>query len=1376
VTADPVKHFDQRWRLCRAGVVNVWHYYDTEFAITGGRLILRGANGSGKSRALEMLLPYLLDADRRRMDATGSNKVSLDELMRTGAREQTNRAGYLWMELARPGEYLTIGAHVKYSGSAHRSDVKFFTTQSRVGYDLQLIDANQAPLSRDALSDLVGPHNVTDADQHREVVRARVFGLRGESGRDRFAGLIQLLHTLRSPDVGNRIDEGRLPQILSDALPPLSEQTLSAAGEKLDNLTETRLAQDRLATTLGYVREFHKAYRSYAATVLMETAAAADHAATDLLGSVQEVNGLEAALGKLTAARNNADSEQTTLNHEVEELRAAVDALEKHHIFKQADDLAQRDQAVAARRSAATQALGSARTARAAEEKAALRFNERQDDVRDAVRSAGQTLVAAMSALSRAGVAHSDLAEGISYSDSAAAIASATVMDTLDGAPTVMDRPVVATVTVHPHELEPVRLVARRCFDASDRRHRQADRREQEAMRLASTLAQVRLLEATAETAAAQAQRDQDTAQDSAIRRDDVAIALNHRWREWISDETTLRILPDVDWADQFDIALLLEDIEAITGDDPAIASQLMTLDSLCGIVAQPLRNARAVELNVLLQQQADDDSELAGLDAERNDLQAERDPTPPTGPWHYVHRGIPLWRTIDFSEDVTPAARAGLEAALLASGLLTATVDPDGSLRADDGEVVLSAVNNSARLPLTRAIRPDPAAEIPTDVVGRILESIGLDDPDATTSVDARGGWRNGALSGRHTQTEARHIGVAARAAARRARLFEIEARLQELAEHARGRTARRDAILEADRQLDDHLTSAPHSHELADARATARTDTNRAADSLARTREAEQAARKERDVWSGESEQHRIACDGLNLPVGADDLRAAASACALAAEACHKLADECSTIANHVNRADAASVDFDDHVARREEAEATAEGERAVWHTAAAELAAQHEVLDITVSELTAELNRTQNAKRIAGQKLRAVSDRIEQLRSQISQSQLKLGLARRSSTDLRASMLDHAARFNARARLPGLVDAVSTVPFGAISDAQDIQLVRSAARATFTLVVDVKPFTATQLHNALARFQAETSGQLDVASRIEHDVHLVHIEGADDRHDPTAVLAYLERRVAEGMQALTQREREVFTGFVLDGVADELRRRISQAHGLIAAMNDSLTSTTTTHGIGVRIAWHLDKQEPGLQRVMQLVSIADAVRSADDNDELIALLRNRVEQLHTADPSAGYATHLAVALDYRLWHSVDVNIIGPEPGQNRRISRRAKISQGETRFVSYVTLFAAADGYLSSLPEAEAALRLVLLDDAFAKIDERTIGELMGLLVRFDIDFVMTGHALWGTVPEVPQLDVYEIRRIGASAAITTRIHWDGKHRHIHALTSR
>ena len=104
----PPRRFDERWRLSRAGIVNVWFYLDNEFTLSGGRMILRGTNGSGKSRALEMLLPFLLDADRRRMDATGAARVSLDELMRAGAQGQSNRTGYLWLELARPGEYLTV--------------------------------------------------------------------------------------------------------------------------------------------------------------------------------------------------------------------------------------------------------------------------------------------------------------------------------------------------------------------------------------------------------------------------------------------------------------------------------------------------------------------------------------------------------------------------------------------------------------------------------------------------------------------------------------------------------------------------------------------------------------------------------------------------------------------------------------------------------------------------------------------------------------------------------------------------------------------------------------------------------------------------------------------------------------------------------------------------------------------------------------------------------------------------------------------------------------------------------------------------------------------------------------------------------------------
>lgn len=90
-----------------------------------------------------------------------------------------------------------------------------------------------------------------------------------------------------------------------------------------------------------------------------------------------------------------------------------------------------------------------------------------------------------------------------------------------------------------------------------------------------------------------------------------------------------------------------------------------------------------------------------------------------------------------------------------------------------------------------------------------------------------------------------------------------------------------------------------------------------------------------------------------------------------------------------------------------------------------------------------------------------------------------------------------------------------------------------------------------------------------------------------------------------------------------------------------------------------------------------------------------------------------------------------------------------------------------------FLTGLENTATALRLILLDDAFAKVDDATVAELLGLPVRLDVDFAMTGHALWGCVPQVPALDIYEICREDGTPAATAHVCWDGRTRHfLHA----
>jgi hypothetical protein len=73
--------------------------------------------------------------------------------------------------------------------------------------------------------------------------------------------------------------------------------------------------------------------------------------------------------------------------------------------------------------------------------------------------------------------------------------------------------------------------------------------------------------------------------------------------------------------------------------------------------------------------------------------------------------------------------------------------------------------------------------------------------------------------------------------------------------------------------------------------------------------------------------------------------------------------------------------------------------------------------------------------------------------------------------------------------------------------------------------------------------------------------------------------------------------------------------------------------------------------------------------------------------------------------------------------------------------------------------------------LLDDAFAKVDEPTHANLLGLLVTLDLDFVCTSERLWGFFPTVPSLHVYECLRDPARRGVAT-VHytWDGHHRRL------
>ncbi|QBI56229.1 hypothetical protein [Streptomonospora litoralis] len=229
----PLSH-PHRFRLNRAGIHNVWQY-DQVFLFGTGRLLLRGTNGAGKSKALEMLLPFLLDGDQRRIDSTGSGKTTLKWLMLDGYRASTNRLGYLWVEFTREDEageehLLTVGAVITASASANKAEAEYFITDVPVGPRLPLHDRKHRPTAKE-LREIVGDASCfAQVGAFRAEVMRRLFGVQ-EAGK--YRNLMHLLYQLRKPTVGDRVLAGQLTKVLDDALPPLDDDVLDNVARNL---------------------------------------------------------------------------------------------------------------------------------------------------------------------------------------------------------------------------------------------------------------------------------------------------------------------------------------------------------------------------------------------------------------------------------------------------------------------------------------------------------------------------------------------------------------------------------------------------------------------------------------------------------------------------------------------------------------------------------------------------------------------------------------------------------------------------------------------------------------------------------------------------------------------------------------------------------------------------------------------------------------------------------------------------------------------------------------------------------------------------------------------------------------------------------------
>ena len=1355
--SDGLTEAPQRWRLERAGIINVYQYGDEVLDFAGGRLLLRGVNGSGKSTAMNMLLPFLLTASQRNIDAAQDQHGLLRSWMLDG-RDDAQPVGYLWIEFRRGTEFFACGCGIRANRQADNVRTWWFATSKRPGIDVDLVEESVA-LSADVLRDRLDGDPVfpeRDRREYRRLIEQKLFG---GAGLDQH---IRLIDKVRNPRVGDRIDKD-LPDDLMDALPQLSDQALADAAAPLDDLDEHRRNVATLERTVSTLRSLLNRYRAYCVGDLQARTAEARR----LLAEHQR---RRRAAARLRAETNEADERVQRIEGEISQaessirrLRSEVSAIEESRAYQEGRQLDALRDLVERLRQDADAAQN--RVERADEQirstTAELDAARRRSD--DDLRDVNESLSQAAQVADRCGVAERP-PPALELRRSA-----------IDGADAFAPEPL--DVSEAQRRTEGVVAAVR---------HRRDDVEVVNAARDLLDEAETRL------TGARHALEAADDAHEQASER----CASHDRARAEAMRAWTLEV---EQWCSES--ARLCDAV-----GPPAAAGRTAAASAASTPQAREELRAQLVgefEATVEMQQEraaatrhrlGEAQTAAMSQQAVLDELMGRTEPQSPRLAWQSPAEYC-LADVIDFAADVEPGDRAGLEAGLEASGLLSARPVAAGTVELATGELVAIDTAPCER-PLSRLLEVTVpthlAGRVDEGVIVRLLESVSCEPvssggefaragDEATTgtagaAVGIDGSFRVGALAGRHRKERAEHIGAAARLEALRRAQEAAHDELQRLL----AEQARLDELLAGQRsllsELHSHRSAFPSPSALDRAESACETaDVELAQAQTRRQAAAAQTDEAERAAVHAEEELHGAAA-ARALPRERSSLREVVGWLAELDRHTAECRSRLTTLQRSVGEWGRLAGQLRSGFAERDEAA------RHSAETASAR-DQQQARLDVLTGSIGVEYERVRAQRDRFAAELDELDRGLPQMREgkdravgEQARLRAEAGTAEHGVQAAQEQCDEFRSEFEDVLGMRGYLDAISGeteiatptsgagghVGLEALAQGAD-RIVGPGPGPDGDGASDRPPETvnADGMRQSLRRQREALGGGWDAHDfqpdasrplRIEVSGPLAASATLAEAHSASS--AQLRQLAGLLDRKQTDALRELLQGLI----ATEIAEKMHGAKRLIDLMNQRLSTVATAHRVGVRLRWRRSPElDEATSTMVGLLAKQPDLRTTDENDAVRAALSQRLEDARADEPDAPYRQLIAHTLDYKQWHDLDVMVTRPEAPE-ARLSRRTPLSEGEKKLVTYLPLFVAvaascdamAESQATSYGDGPAIARFVLLDDAFAKVSADNHAALFGLLVALDLDFIATSERLWGDHATLSELSVVEIVR--------------------------
>lgn len=1350
---------NSRWQASRIGFVNFWYYDQQEFSFVNGRMLLRGANGSGKTVTMQSVIPLLLDGNMspERLDPFGSRDRKMSSYLLEEGDDREERTGYLYLEFKREESdiWLTIGMGLRARRGKPLDKWYFSITDGRrVGKEFFLYKETdeRVPLSKRELENSIadGGSVFDRQSDYMEYVNRRIFGF---ETTEEYKEMIDLLIQLRTPKLSKDFKPSVVNDILSDALQPLSDDDLRPMSEAIENMDTQNMNLKAREAGLQAAAKICRVLDRYNRLILFEKA--------DRLSENEE---------KLALTDERIKEDEKT----VEENIARIRELERYR-----SELDDRKNAMEAERESLNKS--DAVNLKTREMDLAARIKDRKELIaekeeqlseknRQYLESAGRKKNEQEKKLEKEREINSLLDEMQAEADDMSWEEHAFFADEFK-------RTIASSFSWEAHE-------------------KQLEKTGEEIVAGVKILSEVEEKKREVDDVLKEREKHQRETDAARRRERECEEALFNAANQW--KEAVYR------WNDEnSQLKFTQEQLRQLTGFADEYGE-----DSDFAVVRHEVSQrwtTQTARINADIQQSQ---AELRVLEEEHAEIMAEleawenhREPEPPRSDATVNNRkkldekGIPyneFYKVVEFGNGMSDEECGLLEETLLEMGILDALV-VDERYREDvmksdpecaDRYLFVREGNEKNSLLDVLEVNDDVNDIFMNPVITGILGNISHGDEyrndcgSAITAIYADGSYQMGVVSGTVTgKHEAEFIGVMARERARQTRITSCH---EMLAENEKACEALKNTIV----VLKERIEKFKEEYEAFPDDGAMREEWRKLSVAI-RSVELmmEEDSRIEKRLMDVSSRLKSLRHQAVEI-AGHLYLTCSYDVFAEAEKAFHGYQRHltqlrsgheiylsiCTYLEELVERMDALDDDMDQI--------------RYDMGRAERELGKEQEEYDSVCRQLEL-TDYEQIRKRLDScmEWLREYPDRLRECVEEKAQRQEHVKTIEGQIADSRRNMEKYSILgeyldgcFHAEAAL-GYV----SIPEGKMTEAKAVrdalkddcgQVDRDKIINDLNQVYYENKSFLNEYHTVFTKrfseFDKDIPNDFPAAERLD-----IEARYRGEKIPFVDLPARLSEDIDNLRELIKEDDRRLFEDILANTVGRKIRGRINGSNAWVAKMNSLMSEMNTSSGLQLRLRWRNRTAETEEQldtkELVELLKKDYRFMREDEAEKLSAHFRSKVEEARrNAEDSGGMISFYQImkeTLDYRKWF--EFQLMFRKGGENERELTNSvfgTFSGGEKAMAMYVPLFSAVVARYES-GRADAP-RLISLDEAFAGVDNRNIRDMFRLMAELRFNFIINSQVLWGDCDTLDALAIYQLLRPGNAKFVTVMPYlWNG-----------